>query len=179
MHFRRRGFRATSLNDLARELGIEKPSLYAAFGNKEQFISQSVGALCCWARTARDRGAGEGADREGGRRCFAFGVCRAAFRSEGTGWLFDCELRRGMSRVERSDPPSSCDVTRHMEVALAKRLKRAQKERELPALKIPGLLACYSLRSFRKGWCRFLGREARPEKLTADCYIALKHSAAS
>ena len=37
-----RGFRATSLNELARELGIEKPSLYAAFGNKEQLFLKAL-----------------------------------------------------------------------------------------------------------------------------------------
>ena len=40
--FWRRGFRGTSLNELARELGIEKPSLYAAFGNKEQLFLKAL-----------------------------------------------------------------------------------------------------------------------------------------
>jgi len=40
--FWRRGFRGTSLNELARELGIEKPSLYAAFGNKEELFLKAL-----------------------------------------------------------------------------------------------------------------------------------------
>jgi AcrR family transcriptional regulator len=40
--FWRRGFEATSIGDLTRELGINPPSLYAAFGDKEQLFREAA-----------------------------------------------------------------------------------------------------------------------------------------
>ncbi len=45
--FWRKGFVGTSVSDLTRSLGINKPSLYAAFGNKEQLF---VSALTRYGR---------------------------------------------------------------------------------------------------------------------------------
>ncbi|RVD59643.1 helix-turn-helix domain-containing protein, partial [Mesorhizobium sp. M7A.F.Ca.ET.027.03.2.1] len=36
--FWRKGYEGTSLTDLTEELGITRPSLYAAFGNKEELF---------------------------------------------------------------------------------------------------------------------------------------------
>ncbi len=41
--FWRRGYETTSVRDLTEELGIGAPSLYGAFGSKEQFFSEAVG----------------------------------------------------------------------------------------------------------------------------------------
>jgi AcrR family transcriptional regulator len=40
--FWRRGYQGTSLSDLTAALGINKPSLYAAFGNKEQLFARAL-----------------------------------------------------------------------------------------------------------------------------------------
>ena len=40
--FWRNGYEGTSLADLTKAMGINKPSLYAAFGNKEQLFLQAV-----------------------------------------------------------------------------------------------------------------------------------------
>lgn len=40
--FWRRGFEATSIGDLTAELGINPPSLYAAFGDKEQLFREAA-----------------------------------------------------------------------------------------------------------------------------------------
>lgn len=38
--FWERGFDATSMNDIAQETGMAKPGLYAAFGDKENYINK-------------------------------------------------------------------------------------------------------------------------------------------
>jgi len=40
--FWRMGYSATSLSDLTRAMGINKPSLYAAFGNKEELFVSAI-----------------------------------------------------------------------------------------------------------------------------------------
>lgn len=42
--FRKKGFDNTSLDDLTAALNVNKPSLYAAFGNKEQLFSEVLNA---------------------------------------------------------------------------------------------------------------------------------------
>jgi AcrR family transcriptional regulator len=42
--FRKQGFDSTSVEDIATALGLKKPSLYAAFGNKEQLFLEVLNA---------------------------------------------------------------------------------------------------------------------------------------
>lgn len=46
------GYSGTSLTDLTAALGINKPSLYAAFGNKEQLFKAALDHYVCDARAA-------------------------------------------------------------------------------------------------------------------------------
>lgn len=45
--FNAKGYEATSLDDLTQAMGINRPSLYAAFGNKEQLFLQALEAYTC------------------------------------------------------------------------------------------------------------------------------------
>ena len=40
--FRRRGYEGTSISDLTEAMGITRPSLYAAFGNKEELFRRTL-----------------------------------------------------------------------------------------------------------------------------------------
>lgn len=40
--FQRKGYEATSITDLTQELGINRPSLYSAFGNKEELFAKAI-----------------------------------------------------------------------------------------------------------------------------------------
>ena len=40
--FWRKGYQGTSLSDLTRAMGINRPSLYATFGSKESLFKQSL-----------------------------------------------------------------------------------------------------------------------------------------
>ncbi|MEF1229059.1 TetR/AcrR family transcriptional regulator, partial [Vibrio fortis] len=40
--FWEQGFEGTSLSDLTKAMGINKPSMYSAFGNKEQLFLKAV-----------------------------------------------------------------------------------------------------------------------------------------
>lgn len=41
--FMQKGYEATSLTDITKALGINRPSVYAAFGNKEELFAQALG----------------------------------------------------------------------------------------------------------------------------------------
>ena len=51
--FWRRGYEATSLRDLTASMGLTAPSLYNAFGDKQELFARALGALS--RRTTRDR----------------------------------------------------------------------------------------------------------------------------
>src|SRR5437870_13048980 len=44
--FWRKGYEGTSLPDLTRAMGINRPSLYAAFGNKQSLFKKAVARYC-------------------------------------------------------------------------------------------------------------------------------------
>lgn len=71
--FWRKGFEATTIHDLTDAMGINPPSLYAAFGDKEKLYLEAVGkymdcrrarALCAFAEEATARAAIERVLRE-------------------------------------------------------------------------------------------------------------------
>jgi AcrR family transcriptional regulator len=141
--FWRRGFGATSLNELARELGIEKPSLYAAFGNKEQLFLK---ALDRYAAGFGRRAIAALEKASSGKAAVAallsaFAVQLSDAKTPGGCLIANCaaECRETSETISRS----LANSLGAMEGALAKRLKRAQEEGELPASEDARSLARY------------------------------------
>jgi AcrR family transcriptional regulator len=141
--FWRRGFQATSLNELARELGIEKPSLYAAFGNKEQLFLKALD------RYAAGFGLGAIAALEKaptGKAAVAALLSAFAKQLSDPKTPAGCLIANCAAECRETSETISRSLTTSlgaMEVALAKRLQRAQKERELPASEDTRSLARY------------------------------------
>ncbi|MFS8065524.1 MAG: TetR/AcrR family transcriptional regulator [Byssovorax sp.] len=140
--FWRKGYEGTSLSDLTEAMGINRPSLYAAFGNKEELF-----------RKALDRYAdglashvGESFDEPTAR-----GVVERLLRSIADA-LGDPRNPRGCLMVqgalscgESADPVRQELISRRAELQdkLCKRLERALAEGDLPAGSNPADLARY------------------------------------
>ncbi len=140
--FWRKGYEGTSLSDLTEAMGINRPSLYAAFGNKEELF-----------RKALDRYAdgpashvGEAFDEPTAR-----GVVERLLRSIADA-LGDPRNPRGCLMVqgalscgESADPVRQELISRRAEGQdkLCKRLERALAEGDLPPGSNPADLARY------------------------------------
>jgi AcrR family transcriptional regulator len=140
--FWRQGYEASSIADLTKAMGINPPSLYAAFGNKESLFRQAL-----------DRYVEKGWVRV--REALAEPTARAAI---------DKLLRGGAERITDPTCPHSCmlvtgalacseeadevrdEVAKRramLEDAVRERLQRARAEGDLPDSADPAALARY------------------------------------
>ena len=169
--FWRKGYEGTSLSDLTGELGITRPSLYAAFGNKEalflrvldrydretaNFIEPALNAP-----TARELAEG-----------LLYGAC--AFHSDATNPP-GCLMVHGA--LIGSDASASVrKETNHrrglLRDRIAERLKRAQADGELRADADPRALAGY-LVAILRGIAVEAASGARPDDLRRIADIAM------
>jgi AcrR family transcriptional regulator len=140
--FWRNGYEGTSIDDLTKAMGINRPSLYCAFGNKEQLF-----------RKALDRYA-EGPGvlyREAIGEPTARGVAERLLRGMAD-VLGDPRNPRGCLAVQaalscgEAADPIRCELNARRaatEAALRERLERAKQEGDLPAEAEPADLARY------------------------------------
>lgn len=140
--FWRKGYEGTSLSDLTEAMGITRPSLYAAFGNKEELFRKAVD------RYAEGPG---GYAREALRAPTAREVVErllhgaADLRGEGChppGCLF---VQGALSCGDAADAMRQELIARRTahEAAIRRRFERAQAEGDLPANADPAGLARY------------------------------------
>ena len=140
--FWKTGYEGTSLSDLTRAMGIERPSLYATFGNKEELF-----------RKVLDRYA-----------CTAAGFAAAALQEPTARGVVEHLLMGNAEVLTDPNSPAGCLMVqaglsggdesaairdelnarrRGAELALRKRLQRAKAEGDLPADADPADLTSY------------------------------------
>lgn len=170
--FWRRGYEATSVNDLVDELGIGKASLYAAFGPKHQLYLTALRRYVdrSGTRIVAELGTG-GSPLEAVRRLIGNYVDQASEQGE-----LGCLVVNAAVELMPADADVGRLVERSwdtIEVALTVTLSRAVAEGELPESSDPAALAAFVL-TFLQG-IRVLGK--RPDsakRLRAAAATALR-----
>ncbi|MGI2198406.1 TetR/AcrR family transcriptional regulator [Shewanella baltica] len=140
--FWRKGFEGTSLTDLTQAMGINKPSLYAAFGNKEQLFLKAIELYeqrpCAFFYPALEQKT-------------AYLVVESMLLGAASS-LVDkshpqgCLIVQGAltcSEAGQAIKDTLINRRRDGEIALCERLQRAKDEGDLPADADPLLLARY------------------------------------
>lgn len=140
--FWRKGYEGTSLSDLTEAMGITRPSLYAAFGNKEDLFRRAVDrysegpaayfreALAAPTARAVAERLLRGAADLGGEQCHPPG-CLLVNGALSCGDAAEVARRELLSRRAAG------------EAAIRRRLERAQAEGDLPAKADSAALARY------------------------------------
>lgn len=114
--FWRKGFLATSMNDLCDAMGIRSPSLYAAFGSKENLYIEAVRRYDAVGRSLIWDHVADGPDARGGMRSVLLAAARVM--------------------PENQDSPAGCLVTLAGGEACMETLADATKQVRLDALAI-------------------------------------------
>jgi len=140
--FWRKGYEGASLSDLTTAMGINRPSLYAAFGDKEALFRKALDRYmteqACYVQEALN---------EPTARAFAERLLLGAAENMcGTGNPSGCLLVQGaIASGGEADPVRRELISRRKagETAIRQRLKRAKAEGDLPAGSDPATLARY------------------------------------
>ena len=166
-----KGYEGTSIADLTEAMGINPPSLYAAFGNKEALFRQAM-------------------DRYEARRdeimeeAFAAPTAREAMTRllQGTAdRLSDKNSPRGCAMVQGAlSGGEECEVKRDLaarraggEALIRERLKRAKREGDLPADADPAALARF-ITTILQGMAVQAAGDATRKELRAIADMALR-----
>src|SRR5690348_10212571 len=140
--FWKKGYEGTSLSDLTRAMHINRPSLYAAFGDKESLFRKTLDRYMdqqtrYWREAIEAPTIGELLER------LLYGAAEAMSRAGSPG---GCLLVQGaLTCSAEAEPVRRELIARRQagEFAIRDRLKRAKKEGDLPARADTGTLAQY------------------------------------
>jgi AcrR family transcriptional regulator len=171
MHvFWAKGYEGASLSDLTRAMRINRPSLYAAFGNKEQLFKKVLdrymnGPLAFFSKALAAPKARDVAER------IFLGVARMA---ENARVPPGCLLVQGALACGSASARKQVATRRvAADVALSNRFRRAKREGDLPKNANPAELANYVLTVVRGMAVQSAGGASR-EQLRRVARIALR-----
>jgi len=140
--FWRKGYEGTSLSDLTDTLGITRPSLYAAFGNKEKLFRTILKRYEAHVVTYRPKALNAPTAREVARELLEGAAKLFGDKSKPAGCL---GVQGALACGEEADPIRRELIANRTagEHAIRQRLKRAKAEGDLPADSNPASLARY------------------------------------
>jgi AcrR family transcriptional regulator len=170
--FWKKGYEGASLSDLTKAMGINRPSLYAAFGDKRGLFSKVLD------RYVEESGCRlQEALQEPTARAFAERLLRGAARSMcSTGHPPGCLLVQGaLASGDAADSVRRELISRRHadEMTIRNRLKRAKEEGDLSADSDPNALAQY-LKTVLHGMAVDAASGAGPSKLQRVAEVALR-----
>ena len=140
--FWRKGYEGTSLADLTESLGITRPSLYAAFGNKETLFRTVLKRYEAQVVTYRPKALNAPTAREVARELLEGAANVFGDKRKPSGCL---GVQGALACGEEADPIRRELIANRTagEHAIRQRLKRAMAEGDLPADSNPASLARY------------------------------------
>jgi AcrR family transcriptional regulator len=169
--FWRKGYEGASLVDLTTAMGINSPSLYAAFGSKEGLFRSVLERY-----DARRKGFMDtvlaAPDAQTVARLFLEGVAEFAADTSGLNPPGCLLLQSGLSCADQDIPDEIARHRAEKETALRERLERAQRESDLPKSANPAALARY-LVAMSNGICVQATTGASAEELRDIAMMAL------
>ena len=143
MVFWQQGFESASLTDLTEAMGISRPSLYAAFGNKEELFRRALERYVQTGPAAEHRAAlAEATSRAVVERLLLYAAKSLTDPCHPAG----CMAVRGAfscGEAEQSIKDELSAIRCTGEAALTERFERAKAEGDLPATSNPAALARY------------------------------------
>jgi AcrR family transcriptional regulator len=143
MHvFWAKGYEGAALSDLTRAMRINRPSLYAAFGNKEQLFRKVLdryasGPLAYFGKALAAAKARDVIEQ------ILFGAARMAGDPRFPSGCLMVQGALAVGNAARSVQKEAAGRRAASEVALRRRLQRAKREGDLPRNANPGELASY------------------------------------
>jgi AcrR family transcriptional regulator len=169
--FWRKGYEGASLSDLTAAIGINAPSLYAAFGSKEGLFRAVLERYDARRKGFMEKVLGA-PDAFGVARNYLEGIAEFAADTNGGMNPPGCLLVQSGSCADQAIPE---EVARHRaekETALRERFARARDEGDLPKSADPATLARY-LSAMANGICMQAASGATAAELQAIARIAL------
>ncbi|MEU0571841.1 TetR/AcrR family transcriptional regulator [Nonomuraea sp. NPDC005983] len=140
--FWRQGYEGTALSDLTEAMGINRPSLYAAYGNKESLFRQAFGRYldgpAAHVRTALDQPTARGVTE-----ALLRGAVDVATRSDGPDGCLMVQSALATGPQGQPIRTELAALRRAAEAGLSERFERARAEGDLPESAAPEALARY------------------------------------